>query len=70
MIILNPAYQVGEIVRISDLIYDVPNDLDALIVDYNKTIDEVDGGYTYEYELITEKLGNVITITERFLRRI
>lgn len=70
MMILNPAYQVGEIVKISDLIYDNPNDLEALIVDYNKTIDEIDGSYTYEYELITEKLGNEIIITERFLRRI
>ncbi|HEY9702575.1 MAG TPA: hypothetical protein V6C58_09025 [Allocoleopsis sp.] len=70
MTIPNPAYQVGEMVKISDLIYDDPSDLEAIIVDYNKTIDEVDGGYTYEYELITEKLGNEITITERFLRRI
>ncbi len=64
-----PEFNVGELVMISDLVYDQPTDLEALVIDYRRTIDDVDGGKTYEYRLITEKLGVELSITERFLER-
>ncbi|HEY9701060.1 MAG TPA: hypothetical protein V6C58_01345 [Allocoleopsis sp.] len=67
---LNPEFEIGEIVKISDLIYDNPIDSEAMIIDYHKTIDEIDGGRTFAYDLITERLGRELQITERFLERI
>lgn len=67
---LNPEFQIGEMVKISDLVYDNPSDLEALIIDYMTTIDEVDGSNTFAYDLITEKLGYELRITERFLERL
>jgi hypothetical protein len=64
-----PEFNVGELVFISDLVYPVPNDLEALIIDYISALDEIDGSRTYEYEVITEKYGITKVVPERFLDR-
>lgn len=64
-----PEFNVGELVIISDLIYPVSDDSEALVIDYHNSLDEVDGSRTYEYDLITEKLGLKLSVPERFLDR-
>ena len=62
-------YQRGEIVIIAINNGVVPDNSPALITNYYRTLD-INGNFTYEYELITEKDGILCYFSEGSLSRI